>query len=287
MKILFILNPKSGNKPVDSYEIQSQIAAYFPDASFCMTQAPGHATQLAENAVKEKYDTVVAMGGDGTVNEVMKALVGTETALGIVPRGSGNGFARELGLMGPIDKTLAKLQKSTVQFCDVGLANGEPFLNVAGVGMEAVIAWKFAEQKKRGMLPYFTIAAKTLLTYNPPILRVRINGQPHRWAPLSMAFANSKQYGSHFIVAPKAAIADGKLDLVILKDVAKFKLLFALPSFFQGAVPPMRVTAHATLQTAVIESSQEILYHIDGEPRKTAQRLEIRLRPLALRILVP
>ena len=287
MKILFILNPKSGTEPVDSYEIQSRIAAYFPDASFCITQMPGHATKLAQDAVKEHFEAVVAMGGDGTVNEVVKALVGTQTALGIVPRGSGNGFARELGLVGPIQKTLEKLKNSSVQFCDVGLANEEPFLNVAGVGLEAAIAWKFAAQKKRGMVPYFTLAAKTLFTYKPPVLRVTLNGQQHRWAPLSLVLANNRQYGSRFIIAPRAAIADGKLDLVIIKDVSKLKLLWALPSFFSGKEPPLRVTASTTLQQAVIEAEGEIPYHIDGEPRKAQGRLEIGLRPLALRLLVP
>lgn len=287
MKIRFILNPISGNQKANVEKIQAQIQKYFEGAELCVTQGPQHAALLAHEAAEQHYDVAVAMGGDGTINEVMQGLLGSTTALGIIPRGSGNGFARELKLMGPLDKTLQKLQTGTFVPCDVGYANNEPFLNLAGVGIEATVAWKFAQQKKRGMLPYFTLAAKTLLSYKPPVLRVTINGEEYRWAPLSLVFANNRQYGSNFVIAPDAAIADGKLDLVVIKNVFILKLLAALPSFFAGKVPPAGVTAYAQLQEAVIESDQEIFYHIDGEPRKTDRRLKIKLVPHALRLWVP
>lgn len=291
MKIRFILNPKSGKEPANVEYLKSQVFAQFPEADFCETNAPQHATELAKEAVEKEFDAVVAMGGDGTVNEVAQALVNTQTALGIIPCGSGNGFARELGLMGPIDKTLAKLKNATAQPCDVGYANGELFLNLAGVGVEAAIAWRFMEHGKkggeRGMKPYFKLGAKTLLTYKPNVLQVTLDGQPHMWAPLSLVFANNRQYGSNFIIAPQAGIADGKLDMVIVQDVAKFKLLIAMPFFFLGKKPPFKVTAWAQFHNAVVESRKEILYHIDGEPRKTERRLEITIARHALRLLIP
>ncbi len=287
MKIRFILNPISGNKTADVEDIQAQIKDYFPQAELCVTEKPGHATELAQEAAKQQFDVAVAMGGDGTINETLKGVLGTSTALGIIPRGSGNGFARELGLLGTLDKMLQKLQNAVFQPCDVGYANGEPFLNLAGVGIEAAIAWKFARYGKRGMWPYFKLAAKTLFAYKPPIIRITIDGKQYRWAPLSLVFANNRQYGSNFIIAPRAAIADGKLDLVVLNDVPKYKLVAALPFFFTGNEPPLKVTAYAQIQGAVIESDQEIFYHIDGEPRKTARRLEISLTPHALRLWVP
>lgn len=290
MKIRFILNPKSGNKPANAEQIKKYVLAYFPEADFCLTQAPKHATQLAAQAAEQQFDAVVAMGGDGTINETAQGLVNTRTALGIVPRGSGNGFARELGLMGPLDKTLAKLKNASIQPCDVGYANGELFLNLAGVGIEAAIAWKFMDHGKtgkRGMLPYFTLGAKTFFNYKPHLLKVTLNGQEHRWRPLTLVFANNRQYGSNFVIAPQAGIADGKLDMVLVQNVAKYKLALALPFFLLGKKPPLGVTAYAQIHSAVVESDQEILYHIDGEPRKTARHLEITLTPHALRILVP
>lgn len=291
MKIRFILNPKSGKEPAKVEYIKANILAQYPEADFCVTEAPKHATALAKEAVEQNFDAVIAIGGDGTINEVAQALVNTQTALGIIPHGSGNGFARELGLMGPFHKTLAKFKKATPQPCDVGYANDELFLNLAGVGVEAAIAWKFMEHNKnggeRGMKPYFKLGAKILLRYKPNILQVTLNGQPHLWAPLSLVFANNRQYGSNFIIAPQARIADGKLDMVLVQDVLKLKLLIALPFFFLGKKPPFKVTAWAQLHNAVVESEQEILYHIDGEPRKTPHRLEIKVARHALRLLIP
>ena len=291
MKIRFILNPKSGKEPANIEYIKANIFAQYPDADFCVTNAPKHATELAKEAVEQKFDAVIAIGGDGTINEVAQALVNTQTALGIIPRGSGNGFARELGLMGPFHKTLARLKKATPQPCDVGYANDELFLNLAGVGVEAAIAQKFMEHgqngAERGKWPYFKLGAKIVLSYKPNILQVTLDGQPHLWAPLSLTFANNRQYGSNFVIAPKAGIADGKLDMIIVQDVAKFKLLIALPFFFLGKKPPFKVTAWAQLHNAVVESKKEILYHIDGEPRKTDHRLEIKVARHAMRLLIP
>ncbi len=290
MKIRFILNPVSGRKTTNVDQIRQCVQRYFPEADFCQTQGPKHAVQLAQQAAAQHFDAAVAMGGDGTINEVAQGLVNTQTALGIVPRGSGNGFARELGLMGPLDKTLLKLKNATVQPCDVGYANGELFLNLAGVGIEAAIAWQFMEHGKtgkRGMLPYFTLGAKTFFNYKPHTLRLTLDGKTVSVAPLTLVFANNRQYGSNFVIAPHAKIDDGQLEMVSVNNVAKCKLAAALPFFMLGKKPPFGVTSYAHTNHAVLESEQEILYHIDGEPRKAAHRLEIILAPNALRLLVP
>ncbi len=290
MTIRFIVNPISGNRQMDPGVLKDQILAHFEKAEVCLTERPGHATELAQEAAEKGMDAVVAVGGDGTVNETARGLLHTQTSLGVIPFGSGNGFAREIGMMGTLTQSFEKLKNAVAQSCDVGFANGELFLNVAGVGIEAVVAWKFMEQAqngKRGMLPYFKLAAQTFFKYKPPVIRVILNGKTHRWAPLTLVFANSRQYGSNFIIAPKAGIADGKLDMVIVNDLPKYKVIAALPFFFAGQVPPFGLTATAQIRSAVVESDQEILYHIDGEPRKTARHLEVTMDPRALRILVP
>ena len=193
-------------------------------------------------------------------------------------------------MMGNLEEIFNKLYRGNQQACDVGFANGEPFLNVVGVGIEAAIAWQFAQQAKtgkRGMLPYFTQGIRKFFTYRPPVIRVSIQGQSYNWAPLTLVFANGRQYGSNFIIAPQAGIADGKLDMVLVKNASKFKLAAALPFFFTGQTPPFGVTASTKIQSAVIESNQEILYHVDGEPRKTAHHLEITLNQRILRLWVP
>ena len=290
MKIRFILNPKSGNKPADVEQLKTQVLAHFTQADFCVTQGPKHATVLAQEAARQHYNVVVAMGGDGTINETAQGLVNTQTALGIIPRGSGNGFARELGLMGPLEKILFKLEHATIQPCDVGYANNELFLNLAGVGIEAAIAWQFMDHGKtgkRGMLPYFTLGTKTFFNYKPNQLRVSVDDKMVVVSPLTLVFANNRQYGSNFVIAPDAKINDGKLDMVQVHNVAKLKLALAVPYFLRGKKPPLDVTSYACVKRALIESDEEILYHIDGEPRKADHQLEITLAPHALNLWVP
>ncbi len=290
MKIRFILNPISGNKQAHTEDIRQQILAHFPQAQLCLTTGPGHATQLAQEAAHNGFEKVVAMGGDGTINETAKGLLHTQTALGIIPRGSGNGFAREIGMFLPLEKALAKLKTAVVLPCDAGQANGELFLNVAGVGIEAVVAWQFMEHAqtgRRGKWPYFTSALKTLLAYQPPRLQVTLDGIKHDWAPLTLVFANNRQYGSNFRVAPQARLDDGYLDAVRIAHVSVCKLAAGVPFFFAGKKPPFGLTQSTRCRQATIEATQDILYHIDGEPRQTGTRLEIKVLPNALQLWRP
>ena len=290
MKIRFILNPVSGKKKSAIEQIRRQIEDCFPQAQLCVTTGPGHATQLAQEAAQNGFEKVVALGGDGTINETAKGLVHTQTALGIIPRGSGNGFAREIGMMLPLEKALIKLKTARVVPCDAGLANGELFLNLTGVGIEAAVAWQFMEQAKtgrRGKLPYFTSALQTFFTYRPPKLRVTLDGIVHEWSPLTLVFANNRQYGSNFMIAPQARIDDGQLDVVQIHKVSVCKLVGALPFFFLGKKPPFGISSIHRVKKAVIEATQNILYHVDGEPRQTGTQLEIQVLPRALRLWRP
>lgn len=287
--IRFILNPKSGKETADQEYIAKCIQLNFPSADMRLTRAPKHATELAREAAQHGFESVVVLGGDGTLNEAAQGLVNTQTALGIIPRGSGNGLAREIGMFLPLEEALVKLQRATAHPCDVGLANNELFLNVAGVGIEAAIAWQFMKHGKngaRGKMPYFKLGAKTFFTYRPDTLRVTANGHTQEMAPLSLVFANGRQYGSNFKIAPHASLSDGKLDMVEIKN-AKYKLAAAMPFFFTNKKPPFGVTATTQIENAVVESDREILYHIDGEPRQADRRLEITIKPGALRLLLP
>ena len=288
--IRFILNPKSGKEPADTEYIAKCIQLNFPGADMRLTRAPKHATELAREAANSGFESVIVLGGDGTINEAAQGLVDTQTALGIIPRGSGNGLAREIGMFVPLEEALVKLQRASVQPCDVGVANEELFLNVAGIGIEANIAWQFTEHGKngaRGKWPYFQLGAKTFFTYKPHTLRVTTDGNTQEIAPLTLVFANGRQYGSNFKIAPQASLSDGKLDMVEIKNAPKYKLAAALPFFFTDKTPPFEVTATTQITHAIVESDHEILYHIDGEPRKTQHQLEITLQKGALRLLLP
>lgn len=287
MNIRFILNPISGGKRADLEYIAKCIELNFPGADMRLTKAPGHATQLAQEAAAQNFDVVIAMGGDGTINETARGLVGTRTALGIIARGSGNGFAREIGMHLPLEQALVKLQRARVLVCDTGRANGELFLNLAGVGIEADIAWQFKEYGTRGMWPYFVIGTRTALSYTPKELDVTFDGKQQIFHPLTLVFANGKQYGSNFKIAPEANLQDGLLDMVIVNDLPKWKLALSAPYFFTDKRRPFHATDTVQVKKAVILHKGEILYHIDGEPRRTENKLEIEIVPKSLRVLVP
>lgn len=290
MKIRFILNPKSGKTPADPEYLARAIQVNFPGADMRLTKAPGHATELAREAVNLGFETVVAIGGDGTINETARGLINTQTALGIIPHGSGNGLAREIGMPLLPEEALMRLQRGTRVYCDTGRANGELFLNLAGVGIEADIAWKFMEHGKtgaRGKWPYFKIGAKTVFSYQPHTLQLEADGQQTTLAPLTLVFANGRQYGSNFKIAPHASLTDGKLDMITVHNAPKWKLALAAPSFFTDTWRPFGITHETSIQHAVIRQRGEILYHLDGEPRKTNDTLEIAIQPKSLIVLFP
>lgn len=290
MKIRFILNPKSGKKPANQPQLARAIQVNFPGADMRLTKAPGHATELAREAAGLGFESVIAIGGDGTINETARGLVGTQTALGIIPHGSGNGLAREIGTSLLIEEALMRLQRAARVRCDTGLANGELFLNVAGVGIEAEIAWKFMEQGQngaRGKWPYFKIGAQTVFSYQPHTLEVEADGKTSTLSPLTLVFANGRQYGSNFKIAPHASLTDGELDMITVHNAPKWKLALAAPSFFTDTWRPFGVTSETSVRRAIINQSGEILYHIDGEPRKTHDRLEIAIQPKNLILLFP
>lgn len=290
MKIRFILNPVSGNRTADTEHMARCIQLNFPGADMRLTKAAGHATELAREAAAENFDVVVAIGGDGTINETARGLAGTKTALAVIPRGSGNGLARELGMPLNFEEAVMRLQRGSIAPCDIGRANGELFLNVAGVGLEAEIAWQFMEHGKtgaRGKWPYFKLGAQTVFSYKPPVFDADIDGKKTQLSPLTLVFANGRQYGSNFKIAPRANLGDGLLDMVAVNNVSKWKLVLALPGFFTDGWRPLNVTNTTQVKHAVLTHDGKFPYHIDGEPRQANGKLEIAIEHHALNVLFP
>ena len=290
MKTLIIINPLSGGQHRELADLEKAALINFPHADGVFTKYAGHATELAAKAAKGGYDWVIAAGGDGTINETAKALVGTHTALGIIPKGSGNGLARELGMPLMYEQAWVALQKAEAVACDVGVANGEYFFNLAGVGIEAQIAKDFAEYGKtgkRGKWPYFKLGAKAVFSYEPKTLRVRYNGKDEIITPLTLVFANGSQYGSNFTIAPRADLTDGQLDMVEVSTVSKWKMALAAPTFFNKTFRPFDITHTQKTAQAIINYEGEIVYHLDGEPKITQNELKISVLPKALKLLIP
>ncbi|MBR4681872.1 MAG: diacylglycerol kinase family lipid kinase [Elusimicrobiaceae bacterium] len=290
MNIRFIVNPASGKNKANVQDKITCIKTVFPDAEVVLTQRPGHATELAREAAAHNAKAVIAVGGDGTLNEAARGLVHTLTPLGIIPSGSGNGFARELGMDLSFKKAVQQIRRMNVMACDVGHANNHLFLNVAGVGLEAEIAWQFMEHGKnglRGKWPYFKLGAELLFSYQPLPFEMHVAEKKSYVCPLTLTFANGKQYGSNFKIAPQASLHDGLLDMVAVQNLPKWKLAVALPSFFMGQQPPLEVTQTTQINHVLLMREGTFPFHVDGEPHQAENSLEISVAHKALKILLP
>ena len=270
MERLFIINPKSGKKLGGG--IENVIKKHFPADEIIFTGHKGHAKELAAKAVLTNINQVIVAGGDGTINEAVQSLAKTNTALGIIALGSGNGLARELGCpLGPLEERVAAVKDFKVRTYDLGLAEGEYFINLAGLGIEADIAGKFdnlGAEGKRGKWPYFKIGAESLFTYKSPLIKVKADGKDYEFKNLSLVFANGRQYGSGFFIAPKASFDDGFLDMTIIKKANIFKLLLALPSFFLPSCKIISIADTYRVKSAEVYCPGAFSYHIDGEPKR-------------------
>jgi len=285
--IRFLINPNAG-KHKNLKMLEKDIKNIFPQAEIIYTKYAGNAKELALEAAQKKYETVVAVGGDGTINEVVQGLTNSNTALGIIPCGSGNGFARLIKM--PLKdnlKCLEIIKQNRLKKVDIGKANDEYFLNLAGLGFEAIIAHKFATTKRRGKLPYFQIGAKEFFNFKKEKYTLTFaDGTQKTLAPLCLVFANGTQYGSNFFIAPKALLDDGLLDMVNIPPTNIFKMLVGFPNFIKDGLSPVHLTKTQKIKEVEINGKPDFAYHIDGEPRLCKDgKLKISVIPSALKII--
>jgi len=291
VKVRGILNPRAGVAARGTRDAVEAGRPGWTDYAVYLTHAPGHATDLAREAVTSGADVVVAVGGDGTVNEVARGLLGSRAALGIVPVGSGNGLARALRLPLHPARALEALEHGEPRPMDVGRLNGRPFLNVAGVGFDAVVGQAFHERGKRGgrrgFLGYVHLGLRELAAYRPVPLAVECGGERIDVTAFVVTAANGPQYGSGAIVNPGARLDDGRIELVVFDQAPLPRLLLAASRMFTGGVE--RTPGYRRLggTIATITSTEPLAVHVDGDPSTPATRVDVELVPRALRILVP
>lgn len=285
-----ILNPRAG---VAARRARAAVEAHrrvFGDLEIRTTESAGHARLLAEEAVRDGVTTVLAVGGDGTANEVATGLMGTTTALALVPVGSGNGLARTLGIPLEPARALESLEGAMVRSMDVGLVNGRPFLNVAGAGFDAAVGAAFhAHGKRGGRRGVFTYVRLGLskLGYRAEDWSLSMGGQAYAGRALIVAFVNGRQYGGGAIIAPRARLDDGLLDVIVVEDAPRTEVLLNAPRVFLGTIEGYRRYRHWTAASAVLTAGGSFDHHRDGEPEPEGLRLEVAVRPRNLRVLVP
>jgi len=267
-RLLFIKNPISGGQKSSSFQKQLDISIRsVPNAELVYTKHPGHARELAANAVKEGYDVVVAVGGDGTVNEVASSVVGTDTALGIVPLGSGNGLARHLGIPLQKEKAIKTIIESKPVTIDTAIINGTPFFCTAGIGFDAQVAADYAKSGTRGLITYVKEAVKDWISYKPGEYVIETENGSLQTEALLITIGNANQWGNDYFITPNASLQDGKLDIAIVKPASIISNLSMVRQLRQKTLTKNADVIFLKSSYAKIEclSNDKKAAHYDGE----------------------
>jgi diacylglycerol kinase (ATP) len=289
VSVAIIINPVSGGGRRNMARARAQVAlavveAHGDVADVMITERPGHARELAKAAMVRGARLVMAWGGDGTINEVASALVFNDVPLGIIPAGSGNGLARELGVRLKPELAIADAVAAEPRLMDVGEIEGRYFVNIAGIGFDAHVASQFNTpgNQRRGLMGYARISLRALRSYVPGVYRIsHTNGSTDRRAIL-VTVANSAQFGNGARIAPGAKVDDGWLDLVVVEERSRWRTLMQLPRLFNGTVQRIPGCTIDRIQRATIESDAPMRFHVDGEPVEGGTRLRVRIHPGAL-----
>jgi diacylglycerol kinase (ATP) len=290
VKIRFIFNPRSGHNARNPYLLERArefIAERRLDADVVSTERPKHGTELAAQAVEDGCGLVVAIGGDGTMNEVATALVGTPAALGLIPCGSGNGLGRHLGIPGPGKGAFRTLVEGEPRTIDTGLANGIPFFNTMGVGFDAEISHRFNRLSNRGLGSYFSTTFGAFFGFRPTRYVIHNSTSRVETPAFIISVANSDQYGNDCFIAPGAKIDDGRLDVTVLKTVDLFNALPLAVRLFTKSIDGSKSVRRLRGSHFVIERPSAGLLHTDGETHETGRLVDISVRPQSLRVMAP
>ncbi|NOX38840.1 MAG: diacylglycerol kinase family lipid kinase [Calditrichaeota bacterium] len=288
--ILFVVNPVSGinRKPEKLiawiHEIFSKASV---DYQIQKTRYQGHGVKLAREGARQGARIVVAVGGDGTINEVARGLLNTDTALGVVPAGSGNGFARNFHIPLNQKKAIEGLLQVDYRWIDVGRINSHFFVNVAGMGLDAVISANFERFGMRGPLPYFIVGVREYFRYRPRPVELFFDGRRCERHPLLLSVANAPQYGNGAVIAPQAIPDDGFLDLCILSPLPLWRTVINLHRLFTGTIHEVDAMEIYRVKSVVVERADPGYIHTDGDPHLEGRRLEIEVLANKLKLALP
>ena len=285
--ITFIVNPKSGTQNKES--MPAQIASLIDGERFehevVFTEYAGHATQIATQCAKRGDDIVVAVGGDGTVNEVARALVHTQTALGIVPCGSGNGLARHLCIPMDVQKALRIINQAQIEAFDYGVINQQPFFCTCGMGFDAFISLKFAEAGKRGPITYVENVLKEGLKYKPETYEIMDDNGTQSYKAFLIACANASQYGNNAYIAPGATMKDGLMDVIIMEPFDALEAPQIAADLFMKTLGNNSKIKTFRTNHVTIRRKEPGAIHYDGDPITTNRNIDVHIEHLGIRIV--
>ena len=283
-KALFILNPTAGVQPVN-FIVSKDLDRRKNELSICKSLTKDDTGSfIRENF--DKHDVFIAAGGDGTVHTVASELVGTEKILGVLPLGSGNGFAKEFGFNLNLRSLLSDIRKAESMDIDVIEINDKLCLNVAGIGLDSFVAHSFNDLKLRGFLPYVWLTFKTFLQLRPFHVTIKCGGEEIVSEELFvLTIANTRQFGNNAFIAPDASPNDGKIDLVLIKPFPKiFGPLFVI-RLFTKRINKSKYVRHIRTDKEIVIETDETRFHIDGEPFCISGEVVVRIKKEVLKVL--
>lgn len=284
-----IINPVSGGK--DKKPVLEIIRKNFPkDISYeiIVWERPEQKDEIIKKIRQRNYDIVVAAGGDGTINQVAQAVIGTNSVLAIIPLGSGNGLARHLNI--PLDTKKAveliggKAREIKIDACSV---NGSYFFCTSGIGFDALIGKLFAESKTRGFFTYFKLTFSNFVKYKPQLYSLNIDGKTVSATAFLITMANASQYGNNAFIAPQADISDGYIDVVVLKPFKFWQAVFIAPKMFNKTLHLSHYVYVYKGKDITVNRSSSGPVHYDGEPAEMGTSVNYQIKQGAVRVIVP
>lgn len=287
-KAVFIINLISGTS--DKAAIPGLIDQYLDKTQFeyeiAVTQYAGHASEIAAKAKDDGVDVVVAIGGDGTVNEVARAIVHSSTALGIIPCGSGNGLARHLLLPLNVRKAIEVINRCEIRQLDYGIINDYPFFCTCGMGFDAFVSMKFAEAGKRGPITYVENVLREGLKYKPETYTIEDDNGTLQYKAFLISCANASQYGNNAYIAPQASMSDGLMDVIIMEPFNVFEApQISIEMFSKTLDKNSKIKTFRTRHLHIRRDKPGVI-HYDGDPVMTGADIDVELKPKGINIIV-
>ncbi len=287
-KIYFLVNPISGGKNKDNFHslVNANINSDLYDYDIEEWGDNDSVEQMVGKALAKNFDIIVAAGGDGTINQVASQLAGTEKLMGIIPMGSGNGFARHNGIPMNTEKALQLLNRPTLKKVDTVLINNQRYVNVAGIGFDAHIGYLFATAASRGFKTYTKIVMKELSSFKPENYTLTIDGKEYQEDAFLISVTNGSQWGNNATIAPHASTRDGLMDVVVMKPFKFYDVPQLALQMFSKSIDKNKRILSFKASNVVIQRNNKGAVHFDGEPAEMGTEISFKIDPASLNLLV-
>jgi len=287
-KIRFVINPRSGTSKGDQIPalIENAIDKNIFDVEIVYTEYAGHGEAIAADAVNKNYFAVISVGGDGSIQEIARATMGTNTLAGILPKGSGNGLARHLSIPMETENAVKVINRGNHKTIDVMMVNDKLCVNVFGIGFDAQIANLFSKSKKRGYSTYVKLVLKEFNKFQPLDLSLAADGNKIKLSCLMLTLANGSQFGNNAMIAPESDIVDGQIDVCSMKKFPFYIAPSLIYLLMKNRINQSRYYSMFRAKEIFISSEKNITAHLDGEPVEFGKTVHAVVQPNALKIII-